>query len=108
MAHRSSLSRLATISVLVLSVSGLAGCGTAAVVGATYGVTKAAVKTTVGTAKLAGRGVVAAGRGMAAAGRAVIPSGNDAGVDDSLMTGSIERPAEAPAAGHVPVPSSRY
>ncbi|MAW89332.1 MAG: hypothetical protein CMJ42_22660 [Phyllobacteriaceae bacterium] len=66
--------RLAGIAIVC---TGLAGCGTAAVVGvgATYAVTKAAVKTTVRTTTGAAR---LTGRGIAAAGRAVIPDGDDA------------------------------
>ncbi|MFP1632385.1 hypothetical protein ACLB6G_11645 [Zhengella sp. ZM62] len=59
-------------ALIICLCAGLAGCGTAAVVGAgaTYAVTKAAVKTTVKTTAGVAR---LTGRGIAAAGRAVVP-----------------------------------
>lgn len=72
----SRTARFSRLAGITLVCAGLAGCGTAVVVGAgaTYAVTKAAVKTTakttVGAARLTGRGI-------AAAGRAVIPDRDD-------------------------------
>ncbi|MCB1425313.1 MAG: hypothetical protein R3D65_12590 [Zhengella sp.] len=94
--------RKAIILFTLAACAPLAGCGTAAVVGAgaTYAVTKAAVKTTVGAGKLAGRGVVMAGR-------AVLPGSDDATTVDPMATGSIKRQS-AQTEPAVPVPGNRY
>lgn len=93
--------RLVVTTGLLLASVVLAGCGTAAVVGAgaTYAVTKAAVKTTVGAGRLAGRGVLAAGR-------AVLPGSDEAAVD-TMATGSVPTAGQNAAPG-IPVPGSRY